>query len=314
MNNKLLKYLALPAMLLMSACSTLNSKSVQDPFAEQLSYNYKNLGDSLGNTFEIKNKRHFMAKAKTVLRRGHVAPYGISRVAIHTGDDRGGLRNARETLMTALKERTMNPKRLADMQFYYDCWVDQETRLKGDVTTCKDKFLSLANGGNNGDCKSSHSVYFPINSHCLINASGADAVRNFADVAKNSSAKILVVGSTDKSGTAKYNKALSLKRAKAVADELVSYGISKHRIKLVALGESRATSENEPESRNAGLFIEDAEIMKCFNIHGQSCAKHVEHKHTCGAKKKAMVKKHTCGAKKKAAVKKIVAKKKKCNG
>lgn len=303
MNNKLLKYLALPSLLLVSACST-NNKGTQDPFKEQLAYNYKHYGDSLGNTYSIHSKKHFQSKGKKAARGYDVSPDGIAEIALRAGDDRSDLANAHALLEKELAARTMDPRRLADMQFYYDCWLDQETRMKGDVATCKEKFMELANGlkPQYADCKSTHNVYFPVNGHCLVNATDTETIRSFAEMAKSTNDRILVVGSADKSGCADYNKKLSLKRAKAVADQLVSYGISKDRIKLIALGESRATAEDEPESRSVGLFIENEELMKCFRTHGNNCGEHYKHhchhkKHSCGKKhhhKKKVVKKKHC--------------------
>ena len=131
------------------------------------------------------------------------------------------------------------------------------------------------------ECRSVDSVYFPINGHCLIRATNTEVIKQFANMAKNTHDRILVVGSTDKSGSAHYNKGLSLKRAKVVADQLVSYGITKSRIKLIAIGESKAKSENEPEMRSAGLFIENEEIMKCFreHHHAHGCNHHHMKKH-----------------------------------
>ena len=305
MKSKLLKCLALPSMLLMSACSTMKSNEnvALDPFHQQLAHNYKTIGDSHGNTFDIKSKASFARKASLLMHGKNVQPMMVR------GKDNAELEAGRALLMKAIDEKQFSARQLADLQFYYDCWANQSgsccfNKNKNLPSNCKDKFLDLIN--KKDECKSADTVYFPINGHCLVRATNTEVIQRFAEMAKGSCEKIIVVGSTDKSGSAHHNKSLSLKRAKVVADQLVSYGIPKHRIKLIALGESKATAEDEPESRNAGLFIEDAEVMKCFRTH-EGC--HTHHKHHCGHKHKA--KKHHCGAKK--VVKKKVHHKKKCD-
>lgn len=293
MNSKLLKYLALPSMLLMSACANTkaNENVTLDPFHEQLAYNYKNMGDSMGNTFDIHAKRSFLRKSSMIMRGKDVQPMTLPEKCKDAE-----LMEARDILMKALSEKKMSPKKLADMQFYYDCWASGQGcggcmggKKMNMNTACKEKFMELA---RRDECKSADNVYFPINEHCLVRATNTEVIRTFAEAAKNSNERILVVGSADKSGTEEYNKKLSLKRAKSVADQLVSYGIPKHRIKLIALGESRATAENEPESRNAGLFIEDEEVMKCFKTQNH-CHEHVKkHSHSKHKKKYKMKKKH----------------------
>lgn len=68
-----------------------------------------------------------------------------------------------------------------------------------------------------------------------------------ADFLKNTNkkAKIEVAGHTDSKGSDEYNLALSKRRANAVANYLVSKGISKSRIKTAGYGESKPVASNE---------------------------------------------------------------------
>ena len=60
-----------------------------------------------------------------------------------------------------------------------------------------------------------------------MNSLASAVVQQAADYAKMGNAtKILVVGHTDTSGSAKYNMRLSERRAKAVADALVGQGVN----------------------------------------------------------------------------------------
>ncbi|WP_168077764.1 OmpA family protein [Caulobacter sp. SSI4214] len=68
-------------------------------------------------------------------------------------------------------------------------------------------------------------VYFPFDQYILTPEAQA-VVQQAADYAKGGNAsKIVVVGHTDTSGSDKYNQKLSERRAKAVADGLVSLGV-----------------------------------------------------------------------------------------
>lgn len=60
-----------------------------------------------------------------------------------------------------------------------------------------------------------------------------------------------VAGHTDTSGDASYNKSLSTKRAKAVADYLVSKGVSADRMKTVGYGESEPMMDNSTKEGRA---------------------------------------------------------------
>ncbi len=73
-----------------------------------------------------------------------------------------------------------------------------------------------------------------------------------ADVAKKCSKDIITIsGHTDSIGSAKYNKALSAKRANAVKSYLVSKGVSVKSLKSVGLGESKPVADNNIEAGRA---------------------------------------------------------------
>jgi outer membrane protein OmpA-like peptidoglycan-associated protein len=140
--------------------------------------------------------------------------------------------------------------------------------MKGEDIECKNKFMEMSKGGGsgwkNGQCDSQHKVYFEFNNHCRLNENDMETIKVFVAMAKNNNEKILVVGHADKVGSESYNKMLSMKRARMVADKLVMHGISKDRIKLIAAGEKWAGSD-DAASRNASLYFANDETMKCFH-------------------------------------------------
>lgn len=76
---------------------------------------------------------------------------------------------------------------------------------------------------------------------------------------RNSGYSIIIYGHTDNAGTKEYNLSLSLDRAEAVNQSLISRGIQKNRIKIVGKGESEPFVPNTSEDnkyRNRRIEIE----------------------------------------------------------
>ena len=83
----------------------------------------------------------------------------------------------------------------------------------------------------------STSVFFDINSSKLNSKKDIINLEAVAAAAKNTGAKLLVVGSADsKTGSSAYNQKLSEARANAVADELVNLGVDRANIEVQAIG------------------------------------------------------------------------------
>ena len=74
---------------------------------------------------------------------------------------------------------------------------------------------------------------------------------------KNPSLKIEIVGHTDNVGSADYNENLSLKRAQAVMDYIVTKGIAQDRLSAKGFGFSNPAASNEtPEGRAENRWVE----------------------------------------------------------
>lgn len=72
------------------------------------------------------------------------------------------------------------------------------------------------------------------------------ALLDIARVIKSDTAgKVSVEGHTDSKGSASYNKDLSLRRAKAVAQWLQSHGVDKARLSVQGLGDTRPVQPNK---------------------------------------------------------------------
>jgi peptidoglycan-associated lipoprotein len=67
-------------------------------------------------------------------------------------------------------------------------------------------------------------------------------------VSSDASVKIKLEGNTDEFGSDEYNVALGLKRARAVKNTLIGYGIPANKISLVSLGEGNPICGAKTES------------------------------------------------------------------
>lgn len=98
------------------------------------------------------------------------------------------------------------------------------------------------------------SVFFNINSSKLNSKKDIINLEAIATVAKSSGSKIVVTGAADsKTGSSAYNKTLSEARAKAVADELVSLGVSRDNIEVRGVG---GVNEVTPYNLNRRAIVE----------------------------------------------------------
>lgn len=69
--------------------------------------------------------------------------------------------------------------------------------------------------------------------------------------------RIIIEGHTDNTGSESYNKKLSLNRAEAVKNYLVSQGIAADRIEVVGYGEAKPIADNAtPEGRQLNRSVE----------------------------------------------------------
>lgn len=102
------------------------------------------------------------------------------------------------------------------------------------------------------------SVFFEMNSS-TVSYKNYPALTQVAQYLKaNPSAKLVLVGNSDKVGSAEYNKKLSEKRAQAVVDYLVkNNGVDKSRLSVVAKGaeEPISTKRNSEQNRRVDFML-----------------------------------------------------------
>ena len=108
----------------------------------------------------------------------------------------------------------------------------QTGQLQGDVYTGLDTVEYLATGVKDR-------VFFATNKSVLTTASRDTLCTQAAWMRKNKDVTVTLEGHADERGTREYNLALGEKRANAVKDYLMTYGISGSRMSVISYGKER---------------------------------------------------------------------------
>ena len=105
-------------------------------------------------------------------------------------------------------------------------------QMQGDVYTGSDTVEYLATGVKDR-------VFFATNKSVLTTASRDTLRKQAAWLRKNKDIAVTIEGHADERGTREYNLALGERRANAVKDYLLTYGISGGRISVISYGKER---------------------------------------------------------------------------
>ena len=106
------------------------------------------------------------------------------------------------------------------------------SNIAGDVYTGTDTVEYLATGVRDR-------VFFATNKSTLTTASRDVLRKQAAWMRKKSKLKFAIEGHADERGTREYNLALGERRANAVKDYLMTYGISGNRLSVISYGKER---------------------------------------------------------------------------
>ena len=106
------------------------------------------------------------------------------------------------------------------------------SQLQSDVYTGTDTVEYLATGVKDR-------VFFATNKSTLTTASRDTLRKQAAWMRKKSDVSVVLEGHADERGTREYNLALGERRANAVKDYLMTYGISGSRISVISYGKER---------------------------------------------------------------------------
>ena len=94
------------------------------------------------------------------------------------------------------------------------------------------------------------SIYFAFDSHSLSNESKEKLTEIFQKYTSGQDVRVELIGHTDAVGTPQYNDQLSIKRAQAAENFLLSAGLAEERVRTEGRGEMEPIAPNEtPEGR-----------------------------------------------------------------
>jgi len=196
----------------------------------------------------------------------------------------GDLTQARARLVTALEAtgRTDAPADAARAQSSYDCWLEQasEDLQQDHIQACRDSFMTAMDAVEAAATKvvvaepppppppapvetfpENFIVFFDFD-RSEITPEGMTVIRSAEAAATGTPFKrIRATGHTDRSGSDRYNQALSQRRADAVKAALSDAGIQSGDIEIIARGESEPLVETddgvrEAQNRRVEILIE----------------------------------------------------------
>ncbi len=93
-----------------------------------------------------------------------------------------------------------------------------------------------------------NNIFFEVNSATLDNKSETEILEIVQFLDNNNSTSIVIEGHTDTTGSEAYNLELSVKRAKAVREDLILRGIDSNRLSATGFGFSKPVADNNTES------------------------------------------------------------------
>ena len=112
------------------------------------------------------------------------------------------------------------------------CSTAKKSQTAGDVYTGNDTVEYLASGVKDR-------VFFATNKSSLTSASRETLRKQATYLRKNKNLNVTVEGHADERGTREFNLALGERRANAVKDYLMTYGISGNRLSVISYGKER---------------------------------------------------------------------------
>ena len=120
------------------------------------------------------------------------------------------------------------------------CSTGKKAAVSGDVYTGTDTVEYLATGVKDR-------VFFATNKSSLTSLSRETLRKQATYLRKNKNLNVVVEGHADERGTREYNLALGERRANAVKDYLMTYGISGKRISVISYGKEKpVNTESSP--------------------------------------------------------------------
>lgn len=269
---------AICLMMLTTGCTTFSLQELRqaepkgDAFQTALAHEYLNFSESEAAQYDWVDSQHFARKGLSAIYGNDVAPEEIANWNVPQ-EDVPELEKARATLLALLTadNRQKMPEKLARVQYFYDCWIEQqeENWQTDDIESCKHWFYeTVAEIQEKPPEKplvssTSYIVFFAWDRSDLTDE-GHKVVDTVVHDLKESGEpyEIVLNGHADRSGTTSYNMDLSQKRVDAVKQALIAGGIDEKEISIYAFGESdprepTPDGERKDANRRVEIFLNE---------------------------------------------------------
>jgi hypothetical protein len=228
-------------------------------YRKKLASNFESCSDSESVRYDFCNLYNMKQKAKKLLAGQNISITNPYNLWLHDSS-RNEIIAAWEFLSFILKTGNTSQTNLANLHFYYECWIDQTIGQNNGFysTTCKNQFIRLMNQIIN-KCKTNFLVEFSPKSledndlsGLAIDSNAQAVIYSFLKTFNDSSVKnnFLIVG----------KKEYAIKVANFMN---IQAGIEKNRLKIIL--------SDKIESGYIGLFLDNNDSRFCFsNSHKKS--------------------------------------------
>ncbi len=282
-------------ILFLCSCAASYYSDNEKEFYGYLEQNYKSYGDYKTENYDWKGARLFYRKANVIKDGKRLMPEEVFRdidiVGFFSKDiTYEQLLDMRDRMFLVLNNniaKTEYPEEVANLQFYYDCWVLEERLYTkySQIARCKQGFIDtlaylefkllrlttterdlIQKNIDNEKIYTDvfirprkYVIYFDFDSSVLTEDSSRVLWEFLRDAEKvNGKYIVNIVGHADRVGTRRYNEKLSKRRTDTIKHYLMKNGIPENIIKIKWQGEidpQVITSNNYKEELNRRVTI-----------------------------------------------------------
>lgn len=246
-------------------------------YQRSLHQGYSSFGTWEYQQADFRDAAYMWNKAKSAGAGQNVGPTNPSERRIanpHSGEINAAYSRLTSALGTS-GALELNALPLSTAQVYYDCWVEQaeEGHQPEHIAYCKNGFETAmgqigarpvaaapAPAAPAATSARPFLIFFDWD-RANVNDSARPTLSEITNTIKaNPNANVRISGHADKSGTDRYNDALSKRRADAVLNALTQQGVQRNRTTVESFGESRplvdtADGVREPQNRRVEVNI-----------------------------------------------------------
>lgn len=221
---------------------------LKNDFYSILAVKYRTFADEEMGRYDWIDAEHFGKKSVELSKGRYVMPEDPRRWNVGT-DEVNELWEARERLLNIMCTcmTTKFPAQMAEMQFSYDCWVEETAEWQNSrIKACKNRFyksledMEEKNGRycapKKGGCE--YIIHYDLDKDAIVDehipvlTSLIHGLRGMSDY------HISIQGFTDTLASDDYNMDLGMRRAKGAMEYLAKHGVPRDKMSVESFGET----------------------------------------------------------------------------